>query len=198
MADVRCIFHPVSTQTKHLFVVAIVGMRWFVWAAWKSKPASNLRLSPTSAQVATSNTVCLSSASTQHFLSISSLILLAPHSLREHKIICVSETIRKIVLFCSVLPLSDITWCAMHLSCSRSMLDLFSKDTFLRSSKYCTHYWRAGSMLGSEQWRFPAPWPGVLFFASMRLLSVRRILHHQHKCFIKTRYLLLSNTLFTL
>lgn len=40
-------------------------------------------------------------------------------------------------------------------------------------------------MLGSEQWRFPALWPGVLFFTSMRLLSVRCILHH-HECFIKT------------
>lgn len=92
---------PSIHTDQDLFIVAIVGMRWFVWAAWKSKPASNLRLSPTSAQVAISNTVCLSSASTQHFISISSLILLAPHSQREHKLSCVSETIRKIVLFCS-------------------------------------------------------------------------------------------------
>lgn len=130
-------------------------MRLFVWDIWKSKPASNLRLSP--AFHSSSNfKCCLSIFCIQHFKSINSPILLAPHSLCKHRLICVSGTIRKIVLFCSVLSLPDITWCVMHLSCNRSMHELFYKDAFLRSSNYCTHYWWAACWgLNSEGFQLP-------------------------------------------
>lgn len=164
-------------------------MRLFVWDIWKSKPASNLRLSP--AFHSSSNfKCCLSIFCIQHFKSINSPILLAPHSLCKHRLICVSGTIRKIVL--SVLFFLCLTslgvWCIFH--AIEACMNYFIR---MHSSGLLTIVLIIdGQHAGVWTVKVSSFWPGVLFFAFMRLLSVWCILHHQHECFIKTCSLVLN------